>query len=153
MTVYEALEILEISGSYDEKELKRVRRELAKKYHPDNFNDDNERRKAEEKLKQINIAYETLLNNKKRNANFNYTYHNYYQENRTAVFNQKMAKKELLRKYQAKKYEITLSKWVSYINVIILAFSSKAYTTVDEVNLSYQEALKRIVNLYKELQR
>lgn len=64
-----------------------------------------------------------------------------------------MAKKELLRKYQAKKYEITLSKWVSYINVIILAFSSKAYTTVDEVNLSYQEALKRIVNLYKELQR
>ena len=55
MTVYEALEILEISGSYDEKELKIVYRKLAKKYHPDNFKDDKERIKAEEKLKQINI--------------------------------------------------------------------------------------------------
>lgn len=153
MTVYEALEILGINDSYDEKELKRVRRELAKKYHPDNFNDDNERRKAEEKLKQINIAYETLLNNKNRNANFNYTYHNYYQENRTAVFNQKISKRALLIKYRAKKYKITLSKWASYINEIILEFTVEAYNTVDEVNSSYQEALKRIVNLYKELQR
>ncbi len=56
MTVYEALEILEISGSYDEKELKIVYRKLAKKYHPDNFKDDKERIKAEEKLKKINIS-------------------------------------------------------------------------------------------------
>ena len=45
MTVYEALSILEISGSYDEKELKIVYRKLAKKYHPDNFKDDEERKK------------------------------------------------------------------------------------------------------------
>ncbi len=153
MTVYEALSILEISGSYDEKELKIVYRKLAKKYHPDNFKDDEERKKAEDKLKQINIAYETLLNNKERNTNFSHTYHNYYQENRTAVFNQKITKRELLRKYQAKKYKITLSKWVSYINDIILDFSVKAYNTVDEVNYNYQEALRRIVNVYKELQR
>ena len=152
MTVYEALSVLEISGSYDENELKIVYRKLAKKYHPDNFKDDKERIKAEEKLKQINIAYETLLNNRDRNANFNYTYHNYYQENRTVFFKQKMAKKAL-KKYQAKRYEITLSKWVSYINQIILEFSAKTYNTVDEVNYNYQEALRRIVNLYKELQR
>ena len=152
MTVYEALSILEISGSYDENELKIVYRKFAKKYHPDNFKDDKERIKAEEKLKQINIAYETLLNNRDRNANFNYTYHNYYQENRTVFFKQKMAKKAL-KKYQAKRYEITLSKWVSYINYIILDFYAKTYNTVDEVNYNYQEALRRIVNLYKELQR
>lgn len=46
MTVYEALNILEISGSCDEKELKIVYRKLAKKYHPDNFKDDIERNKA-----------------------------------------------------------------------------------------------------------
>lgn len=45
MTVYEALSILEISSSYDEKELKIVYRKLAKKYHPDNFKDDEERKK------------------------------------------------------------------------------------------------------------
>ena len=78
MTVYEALSILEISGSYDEKELKRVWRELAKKYHPDNFKYDEERKKAEEKLKQINIAYETLLNSEDRSD---------YQENIDVVFN------------------------------------------------------------------
>lgn len=46
MTVDEALEILEISGSYDEKELKIVYHKLAKKYHPDNFNDDKEKNKS-----------------------------------------------------------------------------------------------------------
>lgn len=102
MTVYKALDILEISGSYTENELKIVYRKLAKKYHPDNFKDDIERIKAEEKLKQINIAYETLLNNKEKNTNFNYTYHNYDKENRDEVFNQKMAKKELLNNIKQK---------------------------------------------------
>ena len=45
MTVYEALSILEISSSYDEKELKIVYRKLAKKYHPDNFKDDKKKKK------------------------------------------------------------------------------------------------------------
>lgn len=66
MTVYDALEILKISSSYTLKELKIVYRKLAKQYHPDNFKDDKERIKAEEKLKNINLAYETLLNNKDR---------------------------------------------------------------------------------------
>lgn len=39
------------------------------------------------------------------------------------------------------------------MNEIIFAFLLKDYNTVDEVNFSYQKALKRIVNLYKELQR
>ena len=46
MTLYEALSVLEISGSYDQKGLKIVYRKLAKKYHPDNFKDDIERNKA-----------------------------------------------------------------------------------------------------------
>ena len=85
MTVYDALEILKISSSYTLKELKIVYRKLAKKYHPDNFKDDEERNKAEDKLKQINIAYETLLNNKDRSD---------YKENIDIVFNYKMEKIE-----------------------------------------------------------
>ena len=110
-------------------------------------------KKAEEKLKQINIAYETLLNNKERSTNFSHNYHNFYQENETAIFKMKIVKRELLRKYQAKKYKITLSKWVSYINEIILEFTVKSCSTVYEVNYNYQEALKHIVNVYKKLQR
>ena len=89
MTVYEALSILEISGSYDEKGLKIVYRKLAKKYHPDNFKDDKDRKKAEEKLKQINIAYETLLNSEDRSD---------YQENIDLVLNYKLEKIEGLKK-------------------------------------------------------
>ena len=83
MTIYDALDILKISSNYTEKELKIVYRKLAKQYHPDNFKDDKERIKAEEKLKQINIAYETLLNNKDRSD---------YKENTDIVFNYKMEK-------------------------------------------------------------
>ena len=155
MTVYEALNILEISGSYDEKELKIVYRKLAKQYHPDNFKDDIERIKAEEKLKQINIAYETLLNNKDRNANFSHTYHNYYQENRAVVFNYKMEKIELLKKYQLKKYKesFPLKIYILYMSEIISIFSSTNYTTIKEVNDNYQEALRDIVMVYKTFQQ
>ena len=45
MTIYDALDILKISSNYTEKELKIVYRKLAKKYHPDNFKDDEERKK------------------------------------------------------------------------------------------------------------
>lgn len=45
MTIYDALDILKISSNYTEKELKIVYRKLAKKYHPDNFKGDIERKK------------------------------------------------------------------------------------------------------------
>lgn len=95
MTIYDALDILKISSNYTEKELKIVYRKLAKKYHPDNFKGDIERKKAEEKLKQINIAYETLLNNKDRSD---------YKENVDVVFNYMMERIEVLKIYQLKKY-------------------------------------------------
>ena len=64
----------------------------------------------------------------------------------------KIAKKELLRKYQAKKYKITLSIWVFYIDEIILDFTVKDYSTVDEINYNYQKALENIISIYKEFE-
>ena len=143
MTVYEALSILEISGSYDEKELKRVWRELAKKYHPDNFKDDKERKKAEEKLKQINIAYETLLNSEDRSD---------YQENIDLVLNYKLEKIEGLKKYQIKKYGQLFPNIVFYINEIIRIFGTKMYNTVREVDCSYNNSLTEILKVYLKFQ-
>ena len=136
MTVYEALEILEISGSYDEKELKIVYRKLAKKYHPDNFKDDKERIKAEEKLKDINLAYETLLNSKDRSD---------YQENIDVVFNYMMERKWVLENYQFKKYEQIFPNYAFYMHEVIMNFSSKTYNTVSEVDSNYLSALTKII--------
>lgn len=144
MTVYDALEILKISSSYTLKELKIVYRKLAKQYHPDNFKDDKERIKAEEKLKQINIAYETLLNNKDRSD---------YKENTDIVFNYKMEKIEVLKKYQFKKYGQLFPNYVFYMNEIIRVFGAKLYNTVGEVDSNYQSALTKIMILYKDFEK
>ena len=144
MTVYEALDILKISSNNSKKELKIVYRKLAKKYHPDNFKDDKERIKAEEKLKNINLAYETLLNNKDRSD---------YQENIDVVFNYMMERIEALKIYQLKKYVQLFPNYVFYINEIIRNFSSKTYNTVSEVDSNYLSALTKIKMVYKDFEK
>ena len=152
MTVYEALNIFGISGSYDEKELKRVWRELAKKYHPDNFKDDEEKSNAEEKLKQINIAYETLLNNESKNTNFSHTYHDYYQESKIAVLYYKKEKQQILKGYKPKKY-VPSFKWFVEIEIIINIFGYGDYATISEVDSNYQIALNQIKEVYINYQK
>lgn len=56
-------EILGVSRSADDKEIKKAYRKLAMKYHPDKNPDDKE---AEEKFKEINEAYEILSDPEKR---------------------------------------------------------------------------------------
>ena len=64
-------EILEISGSATDEEVKRAYRELAKKYHPDNFKDNPLADLATEKMKEINEAYDAIQ--KERSGGFNNT--------------------------------------------------------------------------------
>ncbi len=53
--------ILSVSRDATDDEIKKAYRELAKKYHPDNYQDSALAELAAEKMKQINEAYDTIL--------------------------------------------------------------------------------------------
>lgn len=56
-------EVLGVSHNATDEEIKRAYRELARKYHPDNYQDNPLADLAQEKMKQINEAYDTLTRN------------------------------------------------------------------------------------------
>ncbi len=53
--------VLEISPDATDEEVKKAYKKLAKKYHPDNFVDNPLFELAEEKMKEINDAYNTIM--------------------------------------------------------------------------------------------
>ena len=62
ITLYE---ILEVSEKASDEVMEKAYKVLAKRYHPD-LQPPEKRKQAEEKMKQINDAYETLINKEKR---------------------------------------------------------------------------------------
>ena len=52
--------VLGVSSNASDQEIKRAYRELARKYHPDNYANNPLADLAEEKMKEINEAYETI---------------------------------------------------------------------------------------------
>ena len=62
MNVRDAYRLLEIGPDAPDEEVRRAWRDLTKVWHPDRFAHDAElQRKAEEKLKEVNAAYETIV--------------------------------------------------------------------------------------------
>ena len=54
-------QVLGVPETATDEEIKRAYRELARKYHPDNYHDNPLADLAQEKMKEINAAYEWLL--------------------------------------------------------------------------------------------
>lgn len=70
-------EVLGVSENATDEEIKTAYRELAKKYHPDNYTDSPLIDLAEEKMKEINNAYDTICDmrrNGSRSSSTNGTY-------------------------------------------------------------------------------
>ena len=53
-------QVLGVTESATDEQIKRAYRELARKYHPDNYHDNPLADLAQEKMKEINAAYEEI---------------------------------------------------------------------------------------------
>lgn len=62
-------EVLGVSQNATDEEVKRAYREMAKKYHPDNYADNPLSDLAEEKMKEINAAYDAICDERRSGSN------------------------------------------------------------------------------------
>jgi len=63
--------VLGVSKNASEEEIKNAYRELARKYHPDNYSDNPLSDLAAEKMKEINDAYDQIMNGRRSGKNHN----------------------------------------------------------------------------------
>ncbi len=61
--------VLGVSQSDSDEKIKSAYRELARKYHPDSYNNNPLADLAAEKMKEINEAYDTIMNQRKNGGN------------------------------------------------------------------------------------
>lgn len=65
--------ILGVDRNATDEEIKEAYRSLARKYHPDNYGDNPLSDLAEDKMKEINEAYDAIVNMRKNSHNKGYT--------------------------------------------------------------------------------
>lgn len=61
-------QVLGVPSTATDEEIKKAYRNLARKYHPDNYHDNPLADLAQERMKEINEAYETIQTQRKRGA-------------------------------------------------------------------------------------
>ena len=70
-------QVLNVPSTASDEEIKKAYRELARKYHPDNYHDNPLADLAQEKMKEINEAYSTIQKMRQRSGNSSYSGNSY----------------------------------------------------------------------------
>ncbi len=81
-------EVLGVSQSASDEEIKRAYRDLARKYHPDNYQDNPLADLAQEKMKEVNEAYDTITRMRSGQAQTSQNYNTGYRSANTGYANQ-----------------------------------------------------------------
>ena len=77
-------EVLGVSSNASDDEIKKAYRELARKYHPDNYQNNPLADLAEEKMKEVNEAYDTITKSRSGGGGSSYGGYSYgYQQNQS----------------------------------------------------------------------
>lgn len=109
-------DILEVSPKASKEVIKNAYRALSKKYHPDTYKGDL--KYAQEKMKEINTAYETLIDEDKR---LNYDYENGFKVDPNAIveeFKEAVENKEdIVEEKEEKKDFFTILKEKKFIAI------------------------------------
>lgn len=66
-------QVLGVPNTASDDEIKKAYRDLARKYHPDNYHDNPLADLAQERMKEINEAYEAIQTQRKRGASGSYS--------------------------------------------------------------------------------
>jgi len=80
-------EVLGVPPTASDDEVKRAYRDLARKYHPDNYVDNPLADLAQEKMKDINEAYDTITRNRAGGGSANYQRQNSQNYQRASYYN------------------------------------------------------------------
>ena len=73
--------VLGVSRNASDDEVKEAYRELARKYHPDRYSDNPLSDLAQEKMQEINEAYDEIMNSRRRRGKASSKGNNYYNAN------------------------------------------------------------------------
>ena len=148
--------VLGITKNATDDEVKSAYKEMAKKYHPDNYADNPLSDLAAEKMKEINEAYDNIMNERRRRKSSSNANGNYYKTNsnfsdvRSLIMNNRLEEaQEVLDGVPPERRD---AEWY-FLNGTVLykrGWFDNAYTNfatacrMDPMNAEYREAMNRI---------
>ena len=123
MCIHQYFQILDISPKHSKKEIKQRYRQLAKKWHPDRYNSSDVfiQKETLQKMKQINFAYEKIINHLK-NSEFKFKERPNYSSNMKQNYSPPPPHEDIISKKSNLNFNILIIK-----SLLILILSAIAY--------------------------